>query len=233
MAYTATKLITKAYYLSGIVARDLQSVSGSQISDGLDLLNMVLDIKSANYRLIPYYKSIDITAAVGQEKYFIEKLVEAECLVFYINSVRYAMKSTSRTQFFATPRAENIESLPYSWHIERTLGGANLYIYFLPNQSYPMTLWGKFGFDEVNLSTDLTSLFDRFYIEYLRYALAEYICAEYNIVLQPQSSARLRELEQQLIDISPTDFTMQKQSSFVKGIDFNYGVANLGTGWWP
>lgn len=233
MAYTATQLITKAYYLSGIVAKNLQEVTTSQLDDGLYLLNELLNIKAVDYRLIPYYKSIDITATVGQEKYFIENLVEAECLVFYINSVRYAMKRTSRTQYFATPRAENIESLPYSWHIERALGGANLYIYFLPNQNYPMTLWGKFGLDNVELTTDLSLTLDYFYIEYLRYGLAAYICSEYNIMLQPQASQRLKILEQQLIDISPTDFTISKMSSFNKGVDFNYGIANLSTGWLP
>jgi len=233
MSYSALKLINKAYYLSGIVARDLQTVSGSQVSDGLDLLNLILDIKSVDYRLIPYFKSVDITAVPGQEKYFIENLVSAENLVFFINSVRYAMKSTPRNQYFATPRAENIQSLPYSWHIERTKGGSNLYIYFLPSSDYPMTLWGKFGFDEVNLGTDLSLIFDPYYIEYLRYSLAAYICSEYNVMFQPQSVQTLKSLEQQLVDVSPKDFTMDKLSYFDKGTDFNYGVANLGTGWWP
>lgn len=233
MAFTALNLINKAYYLSGIVSRDSQVVSGSQVADGLDLLNLTLDIKSADYRLIPYFKSIDIVAVPGQEKYFIKNLVQAENLVFFINSVRYAMKSTPRNQYFGSPRAENIQSLPYSWHTERVNGGSDLYIYFLPNAAYPMTLWGKFGFDEVELGTDLSLVFDKFYIEYLRYSLAEYICAEYNVMFQPQAAQKLKSLEQQLIDVSPTDFTMNKISSFAKGVDFNYGIANLGTGWYP
>jgi hypothetical protein len=233
MAYTASKLINKAYYLSGIVARDLQSVSGSQSSDGLDLLNLLLAMKNVDYRLIPYFKSHDIVAVPAQEKYFVENLVAVENFVFYINSVRYAMRGTSRNQYFSSPRAENIESLPYQWHLERTKGGSNLFIYFLPNTDYPMTLWGKFGFDEVSLETDLSLIFDPFYIEYLRYGLAEYICSEYNVMFQPQSLQKLKSFEQELIDISPTDFSMNKISSFSKGVDFNYGVANLGMGWWP
>ncbi|NTU69254.1 hypothetical protein HGB13_00275 [bacterium] len=233
MAYTAQKLIQNAYYLSGVVSKGLQYLTTAQDADGLDLLNSILDIKGADYRLIPYFSSKDITAVPGQEKYFIEKLVEAENFVFYINSVRYAMKYTPRNQYFATPRAENIKSLPYSWHLERTKGGSNLYIYFLPSSDYPMTIWGKFGFSEVALTTDLSTTYDLFYIEYLKYSLASCICSEYSVEFQPQPAQRLKVFEQQLTDISPTDFTMNKISSFTKGVDFNYGIANLGTGWWP
>ena len=66
MAYTALELVTRAYYLSQIVAREAQTVSGSQISDGLYLLNALLDVKASDLQLIPYYQEYDFTSVAGQ-----------------------------------------------------------------------------------------------------------------------------------------------------------------------
>jgi hypothetical protein len=66
----------------------------------------------------------------------------------------------------------------------------------------------------------------------LRYALAEYICQEYNITFQPQSEKKLRDFESTLIQVSPQDLSVQKMSSLQarQGPDI-YGQANLGLGW--
>jgi hypothetical protein len=50
---------------------------------------------------------------------------------------------------------------------------------------------------------DLSIILDLFYIDYLRYALAEYMCQEYNITFQPQNQAKLNEFETTIFDISP------------------------------
>jgi hypothetical protein len=122
--------------------------------------------------------------------------------------------------------------LPYNWHVERVLNGSNVYIYFLPNTAYPMKLWGKFGLTEVaSVDFDLSTVYDKFYIEYLRHGLAEYICADYNIQLQPQVQKKLDEIENIIADISPKDFRMRKLSSLQSGPTGYWAAANLGTGW--
>ena len=55
MAYLAVDLISRAYYLSQVVSRELQVVSGTQITDGLYLLNSLIDFKNSDLREIPYY----------------------------------------------------------------------------------------------------------------------------------------------------------------------------------
>jgi len=94
-----------------------------------------------------------------------------------------------------------------------------------------MQLYGKFSLQEVTLDQDLSLFYDRFYIEYLRYALAEYMCQEYNITFPEQSARKLDEYESVLIDISPIDLTMSKTSCLTLGNNFNYGSVNLGRGW--
>jgi hypothetical protein len=233
MAYPVVQLITNSYYLSGILSRGLQSVTGDQLADGLNLLNAWIAVKTANKRLIPYYTVYDFTAVIGQEMYFIPNLISCETFTFFIGPVRYSMLPQKRITYFGSGRIQNIESLPYSWHIERTLNGANLYIYFLPNIAYPLEISGKFALASVALNQDLELTLDQYYIEYLRYGLAEQICAEYNIPLQPQAYARLRELEKIITDISPADFQMQKMSSLQENVSFNYADVNIGRGWRP
>lgn len=231
--YPVTQLITNSYYLSGILSRGLQSVSGDQLEDGLNLLNAWIAVKTANVRLIPYFSQFNFTAVIGQEKYFVPNLVSCESFVFFIGPVRYSMLPQKRVTYFASGRIENVDSLPFSWHLERTLGGANLYIYFLPNINYPLTIWGKFSLGSVALNQDLAQTFDLYYIEYLRYGLAEQICAEYNIPLQPQADMRLKELEKIVTDVSPPDLQMQKMSSLQVHSAYNYADVNIGRGWRP
>ena len=167
MPFTVRELINKAYYLSGIVSRKFQSVSGEQITDGLNLLNEALAEEGITGSLIPYYKEYSLTAVAGQEKYFIPGLIQAETFTFNIGSVRYSLNARQRHRYFGTARQDNIQSLPYEWHIERTLNGADLYIYFLPSTNYPMKLWGKFKLDELDdLCEDLLLTYDRYYLKY-------------------------------------------------------------------
>ncbi|NIV16246.1 MAG: hypothetical protein GWN62_34815, partial [Aliifodinibius sp.] len=74
----ASELVANAWYLSGIVARDLETVSGSQATDGLRLLNDLLSEKRITGRLIPYFTQTSFNAVVGQESYFVNDLIETE-----------------------------------------------------------------------------------------------------------------------------------------------------------
>ena len=60
MAYTVTDLITRAFYLSQVVSRELQTVTGQQIADGLIWLNALLSLRSAFTKVIPYYQQYDL-----------------------------------------------------------------------------------------------------------------------------------------------------------------------------
>jgi len=114
MAYSALTLITRAWYLSGIVARNLETVSGDQITDGLFLLNVLLDFKASDIRLIPYFTRYAGTFVIGQEKYNIPGLFHIETMTFNLGDVRYPMQSMTRDNYFGLGRVNNINSLPFS-----------------------------------------------------------------------------------------------------------------------
>jgi hypothetical protein len=232
MAYPARQLITRAFYLSGIVGRQFQTVSGDQLADGVFLLNELLAEKSGNLSLIPYFREYAFTGVIGQEMYFVPNLVVAESLTFYIQTVRYSTWPASRDAYFASPRADGINSLPYTWHFERTNGGGNIYIYFTPDQNYPLKLWGKFALlSNVTENTDLSLTYEPGYLVYLRYALAEYICLEYKYPIPSDNIIKMKDLEYQFRNISPQDLTIKKVSTLGKESFYNYADVNLGRGW--
>lgn len=233
MAYPATQLITRSWYLSGIVARNLETVSGDQSTDGLFLLNTLLDFKASDLRLIPYYTRYAFNMVIGQEMYFTPDLYEIETLTFNIGPVRYPMTEVNRDKYFGSGRVDNIQSLPFMYHLERIKGGSNIYVYYLPMDNYPSNLTGKFALTDVTLNQDLSLVYDGFYLEYLRYALAQFMCNEYNIAFSPEKLKMLQIYEKKLLDVSPPDLTIKKVSFLTDNTSLNWAQINIGQGWTP
>ena len=232
MAYTALQLITRAYYLSQVVSRQLQTVSGDQVTDGLYLLNALLDIKGSDLRLIPYFQQNTFNTVQGQESYFVQNLLYADSITFNIGTVRYPLIDTSRKEYFAGPRIDDVQSLPYEYRVERCLDGANIYLYFVPASVYVMKIWGKFGLTDVTLTTDLSLIYDTYYIEYLRYALAEYICCEWGATFPDQAKMKYAEIRKKLMDISPADLKIIKRSYYSGQPALDWQLINI-PGWVP
>lgn len=231
--YTAQTLITRSFYLSQIVGRGLQTVSGEQINDGLYLLNALLEFKSSELQLIPYFTEYFFNTVQGTEMYFIPSLVYTDTMTFNIGPVRYPLIDMSRKEYFNGPRVDNIQSLPYGFRVERVLNGSNVYLYFPPADVYQMRIWGKFSLSDVTLNQDLSLTYDGYYIEYLRYALAEYICSEYGNTFPDQSQKKYEEIRKKLMNPSPPDLTIQKRSYFSGPGVFDWQTINLYKGFLP
>lgn len=232
MAYTTLQLINNAYYESGIVSRGFETVSGAQANDGLQFLNDIIQDKTVENGLIPYYTEYDFAAVIGQERYFIENLISIDTFVFYINSVRYSTQPQGRREYFGSSRADNIQSLPGSWHLEREFGGASIYIYFKPDQAFPLTIWGQFRLSEVTINQDLSLTLDRFYINYLKFDLTVRLCVEFNYSVPPGVATQLKKYEDNISKRSgPLDLKLTKLSTLQRRGGINYGVVNLGHGW--
>jgi hypothetical protein len=232
MTYTVTKLITGAFYLSGVVSKEFQSVTGDQLGEGLEFLNDILGDVRINNDMVPYYSSQELIVAPGESVQFIPGLIQAETLTFFIQSIRYQMAPVGRDAFFGNSRAENITSLPLTYHVERAKGGANIYFYFKPNQEYAMQLWGQFGLEEATGNEDLSIIYDRFYINYLKYAVTSRICQEYGYSIPMEVS---KQLEKYIDSISKKsavlDLTNTITSTLGGGGALNYAQVNLGHGW--
>lgn len=322
MGMTAQQLITRSWFLSGIVARNLQVPTGDQITDGLQLLNALLDFKQIEIDLIPYYTYIELPLVAGQEYYFLPNVAEVELATFNIDVVRYPMDRQHRRAYFGSGRIDNIQTLPFNWNFNRGQNGGTLSLYFLPQSNYALKMMVKLFLTDVALTTDLSNAFsnlttgqvtsitvtnpgsgytsppivtingvgigavasatinngsitainvinpgtgytvsptitltgngtatanvtnynflqtenagfDSSYIEYLRYALAQYMCSEYGIMFNPESERILTSMKRKLMYMSPPDLSMIKSSVLTQGTGINFGDVNLGKGWRP
>lgn len=260
MAYTAQQLITRAWYLSGIVARNLQTPTGDQIFDGLQMLNDLLNFKQIETDLIPYWQYITFNAVPAQEYYFLPYVAAIEESTFNIDVVRYPMVSTSRSNYFGSSRVDNIYTLPFSWNYERSVGGGTFGMYFIPDKNYTIKMKVKIFLVDVALNTNLQNVtetfvntfnvpnytiysflnnsiqgYDTAYIEYLRYALAQYMCSEYGVLFNPESERILTSYKRKLMYESPPDLTGKKLSILYADSNpgYNWGDVNIGHGWRP
>lgn len=234
MPYTTDALATGAFFLSGVLGRDFQTPTGPQIDIAVDLANDIIADKVVDKGMIPYYSKIEFNAIGAQPDYYFPNLIDVSTCVFFINTVRYAMTKINRNSFRGDPRAENIQSLPFNYLFERQLGGGKLSVYFQPDKSFPMEMWGLFRMAQITLGQDLEQTLDRFYINYLKYKTAERICFEWNYAV-PEGLAKQLRMYELSIDKSSAkmDITMNKISAlspYTRGV--NYGLVNLGP-WQP
>lgn len=240
MSYTSGELVTRSWFLTGIVSRELQEVSGTQFEAGLFCLNALLAMNTANMGMIPYFTKTNFTGIVAEEAYFIPNLIQLETLTFVIpnatsptQTVRFPMSRKTREDYWATPRANGVESLSYIYDVVRTLGGSNLFIYFTPNNPFIFEMWGKYSLLSTVANQDLSLIYDPYYLEYLRYGVATYLCEEWNVIPPPSVIAKFKQYEQLLRNTSPTDFTQKISCPFNGNYAPNYAYANASGGYVP
>ncbi len=236
MSYSVNKLITNAFYLSKVRSKDFQTVGGDDIAVGLDLLNEILAETSINTKMIPYYTERTISAVIGQEKYFIENLVEPFSLTFNMTTVRYATTQLSRREFHSTTRIDGVIALPFDVSFERVVGGCNMYVQFLPADTYPFKIWGKFALElltNADLRTDLLETYDMFYIRYLRYLLAQELCNYYGLPFSAELRLVSDRIAANLNDMNPIDLTTRKLDMYDDKNAINWAQVNLGRGFSP
>ena len=227
------KLITTAYYLSGVSSRDLETVAGSQLADGLQWLNFILSENSSNGSLVPYYSHVEFDTVHGQEEYFVEGLVDLVTLTFTLDQVRYATAHRLRNRYFGSNRVEGLQSLPFTFTDERTLDGTNVYFYYIPDSVYRIKITGLFKIGPLAADDDLSLIFDDYYIQYLIYKLA-YRIAQFNgVAFEPDKLQVLNQLEKKIPTVHNDDYRCNIRNPFGDKGDFNYGQINIGRGYYP
>lgn len=159
MTYLAQDLVTRSWYLSGIIARNLQTPTGDQITDGLRMLNDLLNFKQIETDLIPYWTYLGFNLVPGQEFYFLPNVAALESGTFNIGVVRYPMISNTRNAYYASSRVDNITTLPFNYNFNRGENGGTLALYFLPDGTYPQKIMCKLFLNNVGLQDDLTTVF--------------------------------------------------------------------------
>lgn len=232
MTLTANQLITDSLHLSEIVSIDYETPTGAQITEGLRLLNGILDESSLDSVLIPYYTHQYFNTIIGQEIYTIPNLIECTSLTFNINTVRFPMVRDSLNRYNAVGRVDNITSLPFHYYVEKYIGGSYIYLYFIPSQVFQMRITGKFSIRDIALGDDVEQFYAPYYCKWLTYRLAAEFCELYGMQFNPISMERLNNLERRLNKMVGADLTIDKYRFISRPpIDDMYGQANIGKGW--
>lgn len=227
------ELIAHSFYLSQINSRSLDVLQVDQSKDGLFYLNLMLSEKSVPANYLPYFSELSFTTVQGQETYFVPKLAHISAITFNFDNVRYPLVEMKVNQYKGTPRANNIESLMYSYWARRVNGGMQISFYFKPNQVYNVEITGKVVPDKVNMDTDLSLFFDDYYQAYLMYDLANRMCQFYGITLPPSVKEQLATYEQNIVGVNIIDTTLKIVNVLGRSGVINYAQVNLGGGWVP
>jgi hypothetical protein len=228
----AAELIAKAFYLSGVVGRGYESITGEYSQDGLDLLNDILAEKAIDSALIPYTSHTTFETVANTEIYTVQNLVEIDCLTFNLDeNTRLPLERDTQYNYFGSGRINDIKSLLTHYYAERQVDNTmKIYFFFIPDSAYTVNITGKYAFSSASLLDTLP--FDQFYTSYLKYLLAKRICHFYEENFNPEHEATLQKMEEKLYQMTGEDFTSRKVSMFSRS-GVNYAQANLGKGWTP
>lgn len=130
MPYTVTELITKAWYLSGIVAAQAETVSGDQLKEGFEHLNDFLALQNANSRMIPYTQVQQLSCIPHEEKLFVKHLIALETLILREAEPRcfllQSLPLLGKKEYFKQDYPSFLQ--PRFYHLERTKGGSVLFL---------------------------------------------------------------------------------------------------------
>lgn len=238
MAATVHELLTDALYMSGIVAREDEVPTQSQINDALKQLNAVLSMKQTDMALNPYYDVYPLTAVINQEAYDIDNLIGIETITYTFNDLRYSMAPCGRDAYFGSMRVNNIATFPEIYFCEQQVGGCKLYMWPLPNAAYEFEIHAKFRLSSVTQFQDLTTIFDANYRDYLMIATAKRICTYQGFAIPQNLSDLESEVEAAIRNLmAPVDYSVKVSSTLSRrrraGSVVNPALSQFYQGWNP
>lgn len=228
-----TRLVQGSLTLAGVRSIGLDQASASQAADALLWLNQLLSEQGITSDEIIYIEEYIFPMVIGQEKYSIPNLAEADTVTYVLNEVRYGLDEMSLTQYKSSYRVNNVNSLPYMFYQQRTLTGTDLYFYFKPSQEFITTVNGKFQFPEVNMNTDLNLFIAPFYQTYLMYLLAARMCDWYLLNVPPGVAKTLYQLENKIKSINSYDMSYRPTKLLSRGAFWDWPSINLSPAWKP
>jgi len=119
-----------------------------------------------------------------------------------------------------------------------TLGndGCNMSVQYLPNETYPFRVWGKFALSPVTvaqLPMDLTTVYALWYIDYLEHWVAKRICNYYGVAINPEVQAMIDNISSNINDCNVIDLTSEKINLYCNRGQPNWITLQLSHGFEP
>lgn len=220
---SVTSLIIDAYHSSTLVAQELEVVTGTQLFNGLKLLNQILNKPNAKAIKIPYTHSITFNTEAGKEEYSLPGLISVVALTFLLGSVHVPLDILSVSQYKNLGRIQGLKSVLSKAYVGRTEFGSTISFYPAPIQIYEINLTGVFFLNSVTFTTDIDSTLDQFYRDYLEHALAVSLCIYNRVPVPPDLRIDLASYEDSVSQIPGIDLSTRKVNIFKR----NFGTASI------
>lgn len=184
---TVNDLIQRAYRVIGVKSDD-RNLSDYESTEGLDVLNELLDSYFADPYLIAYDAEVQFNLVVGQKSYEFSQLGTADvtsnkithlkkCVLEY-SDVSYPVEITKDFIDWDKRRVITRQGRPYQCYLQNENFKSLLIFNILPEQPYVCKIKAKFALDNVSLNTDLEQV-PVYYIRFLRYALARELSSSF------------------------------------------------------
>lgn len=227
-------VITRAYYEANVIASEFESPTGAQLNDALYWFNSAVSYAFSRNLLSAYENHQTLVLTPGVSEYDLPLVTEIRQATFMLGNVRFDMILDTQATFFGSLRVMDIRSLPFHYYFEKKLGGGKIYLYFIPDQAYPLNLTVKSAYPLFAFEDNLLETFDLFFIDYLTHLLAFRICLQWGQQVPEGLNTLLRLSEKTIRELTPIRLEGVSSSIF-KGptsMDdpFFYSYYH---GWWP
>ncbi len=182
---TVNRLVAQAHFMIGEFSPE-EVIPNNYITDGIELLNDIINSYSRNAYLIPFIKVIEFQTVVGQDEYTISNVpsITPDIVANRLASIEYLQLKFSeddtinwplieigRTNLYHHTVLEKEGTIPGAYLIEKSELFTTLKLYPTPAAIFFMTLRGKFYLDKFEANQDIQNvpLADQ---RFLRYALS-------------------------------------------------------------
>ena len=189
-------------------------LQGSDLSTGIQILNMLLSQYAANGLMLTVSQQVDFPVNINQgfitfgEPDYVPtpdvitngRLVNLENAWVSLDGVTYPLIDISRQEFFSSYKYEPLQGLPRYIIVKPQTNLTTVQIFPAPSQFYLLSIYGKFQLGPLTSNSSLSSL-PTYYQLFLQFALAKYLSMykgrmnAWNELLESQ----YRELEKDMV----------------------------------
>ncbi len=210
---TVNTIIENAYKLIGLYSED-RALEQSRTTEGLYLLNALLDHYASNDKRIAYNSLLSFNLVIGQTTYSFSKkvgasvdsnrIVDLKYIILEDDDKNYPVNIQPDQFYFNNIRKTNVINRPIDAYFQNDIDESRIIFFTKPAKAYPITLKAKFVIDAVELSQPLDEVPAYMHL-FLGYALGRILHDHYpGSVWTSTQEAQYQEMLANIINAADT-----------------------------
>jgi hypothetical protein len=214
---TTNDLIVNSLYLTGELGVG-ETPDAFMLTTGLEIVNGLLDMYSADGIYIPFLTTINFNFVAGQGTYSISDLVPADINAdrvvdlafanYLVSTISYPLRIINKATYYNISRQTDVETRPGTIFLDKQPTESFITVYPIPDQPYPCSIQVKSMIDELGPVEDISEL-PPYYYRFLKYAMAREFMAYYPSGNWPQTNEdAYQDMYNNLKNANETDLTI-------------------------